>query len=79
MNWRNIWLAWMRVAGDEGAVELTEYDIPNVPIEIPSETPTVPNWYPMMSAFWIDFLTRCPRPRRCLLQLRRNTVTGRER
>jgi hypothetical protein len=22
----------------------TEYDIPKVPIEIPSETPTVPNW-----------------------------------
>ena len=34
-----------------------EYDIPAVPILIPSLTPTVPNWYPMMPASVSDLLT----------------------
>lgn len=47
-----------------------EYDIPNVPIDIPSDTPTVPNWYGIMAPVdVIDFLTRVPKPSRWPLHL----------
>lgn len=59
------------VEKDEKEQGRTEYDIPKVPIEIPSETPTVPNWYPMMLASAMDFLIRCPSPSKCRLHLSR--------
>jgi hypothetical protein len=43
--------------------------MPNVPIEIPSETAGVPNPYPVMPESASDFLIRVPRVRTCLLQL----------